>query len=89
MRPTPSSSTEPWKHGDGVLVFARASAGQVFLVGIDTTPNIESLSAGPDGVVVLPKGAELLHYVLQTTIDYNTDGTGSAQRTTILMAERS
>ncbi|KAM5350318.1 hypothetical protein ACJ41O_006823 [Fusarium nematophilum] len=72
-------STEPWKHGDGVLVFARAPAGQVFFIGINTTPNNESLPASPDGAVVLPQGADLLHYVLQTTIDYNQDRTGSVQ----------
>ncbi|KAH6951168.1 hypothetical protein BKA56DRAFT_605981 [Ilyonectria sp. MPI-CAGE-AT-0026] len=76
-------SAEPWKHGDGVLVFARAPAGQVFLIGIDTTPNNESLPAGPDGTIVFPQGAGLLHYVLQTTIDYNQDRTGSVQSTEI------
>ncbi|KAI5462011.1 hypothetical protein BGZ63DRAFT_382802 [Mariannaea sp. PMI_226] len=75
-------SDEPWKHGDGVQVFARAPAGQVFLIGIDTTPNNESLPASPDGALVLPEGATL-HYVLQTTIDYNMDRTGSAQSTNI------
>ncbi|KAH7126445.1 hypothetical protein B0J13DRAFT_530988 [Dactylonectria estremocensis] len=76
-------SAGPWTHGDGVLVFARAPAGQVFLIGIDTTPNNEALPASPDGAVVLPQGADLLHYVLQTTIDYNQDRTGSVQATEI------
>ncbi|KAM6508105.1 hypothetical protein FALCPG4_017993 [Fusarium falciforme] len=64
-------SSKPWEHGDGVLVFARAPAGQVFLVRIDTTLNNESLLANPDGTIVLPQGCDTLHYVLQTTIDYN------------------
>lgn len=77
------SSTEEWKYGDGVLVYARAPAGQVFQVGIKTTPNNESLLSNPDGTIVLPKGAELLHYVVQTTIDYNKDRTGCEQEAEI------
>ncbi|KAH7180261.1 hypothetical protein DER46DRAFT_491337 [Fusarium sp. MPI-SDFR-AT-0072] len=59
-------SSEPWEHDDCLHVFARTPAGQVFLIGIDTTLNIESLLASPDGVVVLPNGSNRLHYVLQT-----------------------
>ncbi|KAH7243884.1 hypothetical protein FSOLCH5_013517 [Fusarium solani] len=77
------SSSEEWKHGDGVLVYAKAPAGQVFLIGVDTTPNNESLPANPDGSVMLPKGVESLHYVVQTTIDYNKDRTGCVQETEI------
>ena len=78
-------SNEPWKYSciGGVLVFARAPAGQVFLIGIDTTPNNESLVGDPNGGVVLPQKTDLLHYVLQTTIDYNLDRTGSVQATDI------
>ncbi|KAH7176001.1 hypothetical protein EDB81DRAFT_30841 [Dactylonectria macrodidyma] len=76
-------SSEPWEHGDGVLVFARAPAGQVFLVRIDATLNNESLLASPAGTVVLPQGSDRLHYVLQTTIDYNLDRTGSVQSTKV------
>ncbi|KAK9492618.1 hypothetical protein V1508DRAFT_141717 [Lipomyces doorenjongii] len=77
------SGSEEWKHGDGVVVYARAPAGQVFTIGVYTTPNNESLLANPDGSIVLPKGAELLHYVVQTTIDYNKDRTGCEQQTEI------
>jgi hypothetical protein len=77
------SSSHEWKHGDGVVVYARAPAGQVFQIGVRTTPNNESLLANPDGTVVLPKGADLLHYVVQTTIDYNKDRTGCAQEVDI------
>ena len=77
------SSSEEWKHGDGILVYAKAAAGQVFLVGIDTTPNNDSLLANTDGSIILPTGTDLLHYVVQTTIDYNKDRTGSVQETEI------
>ncbi|KAL7921159.1 hypothetical protein ACQKWADRAFT_321648 [Trichoderma austrokoningii] len=78
------SPSESWSHGDGVLVFARAFDGQEFLVGIDTTPNNEALSATPDGDLVLPEGAEFLHYVLQISVDYNADRSGGLQTTEIL-----
>ncbi|KAJ6438946.1 hypothetical protein O9K51_08348 [Purpureocillium lavendulum] len=83
-----------WPHGEGVLVFARAPAGQEFAIRIDTTPNAESLRAwtgpgagegggsaggGDAGSLHLPDGAQFLHYVLQTTVDYNADRTGAAQ----------
>jgi hypothetical protein len=78
-----AATSKEWKHGDGVLVYARAPAGQVFLTSIDTTPNNESLQANEDGTVALPKGAALLHYVVQTTIDYNKDRSGCVQETEI------
>ncbi|PHH89451.1 hypothetical protein CDD83_6037 [Cordyceps sp. RAO-2017] len=74
---------ERWIHGDGVLVFARAPAGQEFFVAITTTPNNELLPTGSDGEPVLPQGIKSLHYVLQSTTDYNKDRTGSAQTTEI------
>ncbi|KAL7915890.1 hypothetical protein GGI35DRAFT_10004 [Trichoderma velutinum] len=76
-------STKPWTHGDGVLVFARSFDGQEFLVGIDTTPNNESLTATSDGEIKLPEGAKFLHYLLQITVDYNADRSGSSQTTEI------
>ncbi|KAL5585839.1 hypothetical protein FOVSG1_006117 [Fusarium oxysporum f. sp. vasinfectum] len=75
-------SSEPWEHDDCLLVFARTAAGQVFLIGIDTTLNIESLLASPDGAVVLPNGSNRLHYVLQT-IDNSLDRMGYGQSTKI------
>ncbi|EHK96010.1 hypothetical protein M7I_8313 [Glarea lozoyensis 74030] len=33
------AETEQWSHGDGVLVFAKAPAGQEFEVYLDTKPN--------------------------------------------------
>jgi hypothetical protein len=75
-------SSEPWEHDDCLLVFARTPAGQVFLIGIDTTLNIESLLASPDGAIVLPNGSNRLHYVLQT-IDNSLDRMGYGQSTNI------
>ncbi|KAL5610429.1 hypothetical protein FOBRF1_006546 [Fusarium oxysporum] len=75
-------SSEPRAHDDCLLVFARTPAGQVFLIGIDTTLNIESLLASPDGAVVLPNGSNRLHYVLQT-IDNSLDRMGYGQSTKI------
>ncbi|KAJ4094307.1 hypothetical protein NW760_014688 [Fusarium oxysporum] len=71
-------SSEPWEHDDCLHVFARTHAGQVFLIGIDTTLNIESLLASPDGAVVLPNGSNRLHYVLQT-VDNSLDRMGYGQ----------
>ncbi|KAF5700388.1 hypothetical protein FMUND_14358 [Fusarium mundagurra] len=71
-------SSEPWEHDEGPLVFAQTPAGQVFLIGIDTTQNIESLLASPDGAVVFPNGNNRLHYVLQT-IDNSLDSMGYGQ----------
>lgn len=72
-----------WTHGDGVVVFARAFDGKEFLVGIDTTPNNESLTATSDGELLLPEGAKFLHYLLQITVDYNADRSGGLQTTEI------
>ncbi|KAL6884152.1 hypothetical protein HDV57DRAFT_447000 [Trichoderma longibrachiatum] len=83
----PPSGSQPWTHGDGVLVFARSFDGKEFVVGIETTPNNESLPASPaDGELRLPDGARLLHYVVQIIVDYNTDRSGAAQTTEILGA---
>lgn len=78
------SPSESWSHGDGVLLFARAFDGQEFLVGIDTTPNDEALTATQDGDLVLPEGAKFLHYVLQVSVDYDADRSGGLQTTEIL-----
>lgn len=77
------NASEVWTHGDGVLVFARSFDGQEFLVSIDTTPNNEALLATTDGDLILPEGIKFLHYVLQITVDYNADRSGSSQTTDI------
>ncbi|OAA65698.1 hypothetical protein SPI_02485 [Niveomyces insectorum RCEF 264] len=89
--------TSEWSYGDGNIVFAKAPAGQEFVVSIDTTPNPEELSAGPDGTVQLAapqskhhhQGAAdtsagpQLHYVLQTKVDYDQDRGGVYKATEI------
>lgn len=75
---------DSWTHGDGVMVFAKADAGQEFLVGLDTKTNTERL-AEKEGTaeLELPQGIDHLHYVLQTKIDYNQDRSGTFQNTEI------
>ncbi|KAJ4288891.1 hypothetical protein N0V88_007224 [Collariella sp. IMI 366227] len=74
---------EEWKHGDGVMVYAKAPRGQEFLVGLDTKPNTEGLPEGPNNVLQLPKGHDDMHYVLQNRTDYNQDKSGAFQTTEI------
>jgi hypothetical protein len=73
-----------WPHGDGILVFAQSPSGQQFRLGIYATFNEENLAVTPDGMLLLPTGADHLHYVLQTTVDYNKDRSGDAQSTDIV-----
>jgi hypothetical protein len=73
-----------WPYGDGILVFAQAPSGQQFKIGIYTTFNEENLAVNPDGVLLLPTGTDHLHYVLQTTVDYNQDRSGAVQSTDII-----
>ena len=61
---------QPWPHGDSFIVYAKAPAGQEFLVNIVTKTNDEELPEGPEGIIVLPEGENNLHYVVQTEIDY-------------------
>jgi hypothetical protein len=69
---------EAWTHGDGVLIFAKAPAGQEFEVRLDTKPNVNNLKGNPSGEV-----DGYLHYVLQTTINYNNDRIGGIQTTEV------
>jgi len=76
---TPENA-ESWQYGDGVIVYTKAPAGQVFNVKIDTTTNTENLPAGgPGDTPKLPSESDLLHYVIQTCIDYNRDRSGAVQ----------
>jgi len=70
--------SENWKHDDGVLVFAKAPAGQEFEVRLDTKPNVLHLKGNESGEV-----EGFLHYVLQTTINYNNDRIGGIQTTEV------
>lgn len=77
---TPSTAAA-WTHGDGAVVYAKAPAGQEFLVRLATTPNTQSLPAGgPGDTPRLPATAEHLHYVVQTRVDYDQDRSGGAQQ---------
>jgi len=85
-KPPTDEGEEGWPYGDGVLVYAKAPAGQEFLVSLDTKPNTENLPedvASGDHVLKLPQGFGHLHYVLQTKIDYNQDKSGAFQTTEI------
>jgi hypothetical protein len=52
-----SANPEAWKHGDGVLVYAKAPAGQEFDVRLDTKPNVLKLKGNAAGEV-----EGVLHY---------------------------
>ncbi|KAG0644983.1 hypothetical protein D0Z07_9089 [Hyphodiscus hymeniophilus] len=67
-----------WKHGDGVLAYAKAPAGQVFEVRVETNPNTLHFKGNADGEV-----EGFLHYVFQQTIDYSKDPTGASQVTEV------
>lgn len=72
-----------WPYGDGIMVYAKAPAGQELLVGIDTKSNTESLPSGPDNKPLLPRDYTHLHYVMQNKTDYNQDKSGAFQSTEI------
>jgi len=74
---TPATA-ETWSHGDGVLVFAKAPAGQEFDVRLDTKPNVNGNEGNAQGKV---EGT--WYYVLQTKIDYNNDRVGGLQSTEV------
>ncbi len=78
------STASEWPYGDGILVVATARNGQVLRVGLDTKPNDAGLVVNSDdGTIVLHKDVPHLHYVLQTTVDYNQDRSGAAQSSEI------
>jgi hypothetical protein len=71
-------SGENWPHGDGVLVYAKAPAGQEFYIRIDTKLNLTKLKGNAEGRI---EGT--LYYVLQTKIDFNTNRVGGIQTTEV------
>uniref|UniRef100_A0A0D2YIG4 Uncharacterized protein n=2 Tax=Fusarium oxysporum TaxID=5507 RepID=A0A0D2YIG4_FUSOF len=73
------SSTEEWDHGDGVLVYAKAPAGQVLLISIQATPNEEKLLMDSNGGILMPKEIPLLRNINNN----NKDRTGCVQETQI------
>ncbi|KAM3437924.1 hypothetical protein MY4824_003573 [Beauveria thailandica] len=86
VKPTEQTEVEDWPYGDGVLVFGRAPTGSEMHIAIETGPNQESLTMRPDGRLFLPDGAQFLHYILQTSIDYNVDRCGCRLTTEIIGA---
>lgn len=67
-----------WAHEDGVEVYAASSEGEVFTVEIETEPNALGLTG--DGKSKVEKE---LYHVVQTTIFYNDDRSGSKRQSTI------
>lgn len=70
---------QDWAHGDGTIVYARAPAGEVFTVTIQTAPNSFAFAGDAENKVT----GELYH-VLQTTIHYDKDRSGAVQDAEIL-----
>lgn len=66
-----NDGSKEWKHGDGVIVFAKGGAEEVIKVEIDTVPDTLGLQADSTGRVKAP-----LYHVLQTVIEYNNDRSG-------------
>ncbi|TVY86262.1 hypothetical protein LAWI1_G008841 [Lachnellula willkommii] len=68
-----TSDPENWKHGDGILVFAKAPAGQEFEVRLDTKPNVLKLQGNASGEV-----DGFLHYG-KSPYPVQSDQTGALQ----------
>lgn len=60
-----------WKYSDGVVVYAEGSPGEVFIIEIDTVPNMLEHSVDGTSRIQQP-----LYHVLQTTIEYNNNCPG-------------
>jgi hypothetical protein len=67
-----------WTHGDGVMVYAEGPDHEIFTVEIETRPNDAHFEADDTGRVRRP-----LHHVLQTTVDYNDDRSGSKRESMV------
>ncbi|KAH8651287.1 hypothetical protein BX600DRAFT_101110 [Xylariales sp. PMI_506] len=61
-----------WKHGDGTIVYGEGLSGEVFKVEIDTVSNTARIEG--DGAQRINRP---LYHVLQTTVHYNEDRSGS------------
>ncbi|KAH7112504.1 hypothetical protein B0J11DRAFT_542524 [Dendryphion nanum] len=73
-----NDGSKEWKHGDGVIVYAKGPSQELLKVEIDTVPNLLRLGSGADGRIEPP-----LHHVLQTIIEYDNDRSGT-QRYSII-----
>jgi hypothetical protein len=67
-----------WTHGDGIMVYAVTPSGEKFRVQIETEPNTLELKGDGRGKV-----SDDLWHIMQTTIHYNVDASGTARTTTI------
>jgi hypothetical protein len=67
-----NNGDESWSHGDGAIVYARGTSGEVLKVEIDTIANSTRLLPDASGEIHPP-----LYHVLQTVIDYDKDRSGS------------
>jgi len=74
------SSSAPWPHGDGVMVYAVAPDGEIFTTRVLTSPNTQGFKGDEYGKV---DGGDPLYHVVQTTIYYDIDDTGEKRDTNI------
>ena len=76
-----NSDPTTWTHGDGVMVYAVAPEGEVFIVSLDTTANVNKwkCSSEDDGRIARP-----LFHVLETAIYYDKDESGESRKTHVL-----
>ena len=73
-----TSETTDWKHGDGVVVYAEAPEGEIFIVSVNTTKDSLGVKSNEEGKIDID-----LYHVLQTTIFYNKDASGALRETNI------
>jgi hypothetical protein len=74
---------DEWTHGDGVIVYAVAPGGEIFIVQISTTA--DSVGVG-DGTTVTVKDGRVqkeLYYLVQTIIFYDLDASGDKRETSV------
>lgn len=73
-----NDGTRPWKHGDGVIVYAEGPSGELLKVEIEAIPNNMHLHSNAAGRVRTP-----LWHVVETIIDYNNDRSGLQRYTSV------
>jgi hypothetical protein len=73
------SETTDWKHGDGVVTYAGAPEGETITVSISTTNDRLGLKGNKEGKVDID-----LYHILQTTIFYDKDPSGTLRENNIV-----
>jgi len=68
-----------WSHGDGVIVYAVAPAGDTFATKIATSPNVSGFKGNADGKI-----EQDLYHVVHTTIFYDRDQSGTLRETSVV-----